>query len=201
MQLSAIDREMTDYRTLYSLIGNWSRLGEKRFPDGTRWIGHTPYRFPEAYLHQLYSPLDETNVIELEDQLERNLPQNFRRFLKIHNGANLFDCLVTVDGMRRSWNRTDFDVAAQQPFSILTKNIDERPKSAPPQMLFIGSLGDDRELVGMWPDGRVVQWDSKNAIDVGNTYDSVFGFLLAEAQKAEALFDDNGRRKSDGVVN
>lgn len=42
------------YREIRALVEKWKNLGHKTYPDGTEWIGHTPDRAPEAYLHQLY---------------------------------------------------------------------------------------------------------------------------------------------------
>ncbi|MER8907164.1 SMI1/KNR4 family protein [Mesorhizobium sp. M0854] len=183
------------YRELRTLVDKWKRLGTKTYPDGTEWIGHTPDRAPEAYLHQLYAPLDAIGIGQMESEISRRLPDNFRCFLMLHNGIGLFANYINVYGLRRSWSRTNLVEAGQQPFSILEPNVQRRPGNAPDDVLFIGSLGDNRNLIAMNPDGRVFRWESDDPL-LGsiNSYSSVFTFLLEEANEAAALFDPDGRR-------
>lgn len=141
-----------------SLVERWTALGQNIFPDGTRWIAHTPERAPLAYLHQLFASLDDNLIDELELDLEYPLPRTFRQFLRLHNGIGLFADSINIYGLRRSWSRTNLVEAAQQPFSIFTPNFDERPQAAQEDVLFIGSLGGNGDLVAVVPDGRVFCW-------------------------------------------
>lgn len=184
------------YREVRALVDQWRSLGCKTYPDGTEWIGHTPHRAPEAYLHQLYAPLDATRVRQLEIEILRHLPDSFRCFLMHHNGIGLFANYINVYGLRNSWSRTNFAEAGQQPFSILVPNIKRRPHSAPDDMIFLGSLGKDRRLVGARPNGGVFLWESDNTLSGAvKSYSSVFTFLLEEAIEAAALFGPDGRRR------
>ena len=183
------------YRELRALVDRWRRLGQKPYPDGTEWIGHTPHRAPEAYLHQLYAPLGAIGIGQMESEILCRLPDNFRRFLMLHNGIGLFANYINIYGLRGSWSRTNLVEAGQQPFSIMEPNVKRRPISAPDDVLFVGSLGHNRDLIGMNPDGRVFQWVSTLS-GSAKSYSSVFTFLLEEANKAEALFDPHGRERS-----
>jgi SMI1-KNR4 cell-wall len=188
-----LPEEKEQYAELRSMVDEWKRCGERVYPDGTRWIGHTPDRGPEAYLHQLFAPLDEESIGDLEDELSYDFPGSFLRFMQIHNGIELFANHINIYGKRRSWNRTNDVEAAQQPFSILTPNVYERPDDAPKNLLFIGSLGDERKLVCVLPSGQVQRWDKVSSSTKKETYPSVFNFLLIEARKVRRLFDDLGR--------
>ncbi|WP_164783932.1 MULTISPECIES: SMI1/KNR4 family protein [unclassified Mesorhizobium] len=181
------------YREIRALVDGWKSLGYKTYPDGTEWVGHTPHRAPEAYLHQLYAPLGATGIEQMETELSDRLPDNFRCFLMLHNGIGLFANYLNIYGLRRSWSRTNLVEAGQQPFSILVPNVQRRPISAPDDVIFIGSLGDNRNLIGMNPDGSVFRWES----DV-KSYSSVFAFLLEEANEEAALFNPDGRRRESG---
>jgi hypothetical protein len=182
------------------LIDAWAAQGEQVYPDGTRRIGHIPHCAPEAYLHRLFAPLDEPSIEELQNQLDWDFPESFRRFLSLHNGVGVFSMFINVYGMRTSWTRTDPVVAAQQPFSILNPNVDRRPAEAPDDLLFIGSLGDQRDLIGMLPDGEVSLWMPKAGVVPPKQYEDVFDFLLTETKKARVLFDNRGRRKDGSDV-
>ncbi|MER9837999.1 SMI1/KNR4 family protein [Mesorhizobium sp. M0145] len=182
------------YREIRASVDKWKSLGYKTYPDGTEWIGHTPHRAPEAYLHQLYAPLDAIGVGQMESEISCRLPDNFRCFLMLHNGIGLFANYINVYGLRRSWSRTNLVEAGQQPFSILEPNVQRRPSNAPDDVLFIGSLGDNRNLIGMNPDGRVFRWESDDPLSGSiKSYTSVFTFLLEEANEVAALFDPDGR--------
>ena len=136
----------------------------------------------------------------LQNQLGQFIPDNFCRFLSLHNGVGVFTMYINIDGMRGSWTRTDLQLAAQQPFSILTSNVDRRPAKAPDDMLFIGSLGDKRDLVAMMPDGEVSLWSQDASSIPPRRYESVFDFLLTETRKARLLFDDKGRRRDGSDI-
>jgi hypothetical protein len=88
---------------------------------------------------------------------------------------------------------------AQQPYSILTYNIQARPPRAPVDALFVGSLGDKRDLAGLLPDGRLQIFERDTGISRNKSYPSLFDFILEETSSAKALFDELGRRldKSD----
>lgn len=112
----------------------------------------------------------------------------------LHNGIGLFANYISVYGLRRSWSRTNLVEAGQQPFSILEPNIKRRPGNAPDDVLFIGALGDNDDLIGMNPDGRVFRWESDDPLSGSiKSYTSVFTFLLEEANEVAALFDPDGR--------
>ncbi|MER9245610.1 SMI1/KNR4 family protein [Mesorhizobium sp. M0590] len=132
----------------------------------------------------------------MESEISRRLPDNFRCFLMLHNGIGLFANYINVYGLRRSWSRTNLVEAGQQPFSILEPNVQRRPSNAPDEVLFIGSLGKNRNLIGMNPDGRVFRWESDDPLFGSiNSYSSVFTFLLEEGNEVAALFDPDGRRR------
>lgn len=132
----------------------------------------------------------------MENELSRRIPDNFRCFLMLHNGIGLFANYINLYGLRLSWSRTDLVEAGQQPFSIMEPNVKRRPVNAPDDILFVGSLGRKRDLIGMNPNGRVFQWASNDPLSVSaKSYSSVFTFLLEEANRVVALFDEDGRRR------
>lgn len=184
------------YKKVHVLVDQWRALGCKSYPDGTEWIGHTPHRAPEAYLHQLYAPLDDVRINQLEIELLNRIPDSFRCFLTLHNGIGLFANYINVYGLRTSWSRTNLLEAAQQPFSILVPNVKRRPLNAPDDVIFLGSLGKNRQLVGARPDGGVFLWEGDDTFPIlSKSYSSVFAFLLEEATNAATLFGPDGRRR------
>ena len=200
MELSVLSGdERMSYVEFTSLIDQWAILGVRLYKNGTRCIGHIPHRAPEAYLHRLLGPLDDSSIWDMQDVLEWDFPSSFARFLRLHNGVDVFTMFIGIDGFRTSWKRTDDDEMAQQPFDITTHNVHRRPSDAPDDMLFIGSLGDERGLVGLLPTGEVLQWGDKCPVP-GTRYANVFEFLLLETKKARPLFDDIGKRKDGSDI-
>ena len=192
MQLTS--DEQRKYSELRTMVDSWMRLGEKNYSDGTRWIAHTPHRAPEAYLHQLFGPLDTKTIDDLQNQLKYHFPESLKHFFLLHNGLGLFCGFVDVYGLRRSWGRTNMLEIAQQPYSIMTPNVEARPYAAPDEVLFVGSLGDDYDLAGIYPDGVTALFDRQSGVPKDKTYANVFDFVLEEAKAALPLFDDFGRR-------
>ncbi len=192
----ASEEDARAYREIRSLIDKWRNLGHETYPDGTEWIGHTPHRAPAAYLHQLYAPLGASGIEQLESEVSCRIPEGFRCFLKLHNGIGLFAGLINIYGLRTNWSRTKLVEAAQQPFSILVPNVQRRPINAPDDLLFVGSLGENRNLIAMNPVGTVFRWKSDDPVSNSTkSYSSVFTFLLEEADRVVALFDGDGRRR------
>jgi hypothetical protein len=189
-------QEKESYSELLILVDRWRALGVKRYLGGTLRVGHIPLVAPEAYLHDLLPPISDQGRDILEAEIGLDFPDSLGRFLKIHNGIGLFR-YISIFGWRTSYNRSDMDAMMEQPFSMITPNTKECPDAAPNDFLFVGSLGDERLKVGLWPDGEVGYWDKKTQTVILSGYDNVFEFLLQEARKSEKLFDNNGYRVDD----
>jgi SMI1 / KNR4 family (SUKH-1) len=183
----------TKYEELRRIIDPWARLGTRKYLNGTLRIGHVPHIAPEGYLHHLLPPISQENLETLQDKIGWDFPESLCELLKIHNGISLFDH-VSVYGKRTSYKRSDIDAMMEQPYDMVLPNTLERPDNAPEELIFIGSLGDDRQLVGVWPDGSISLWDPEKESASRPLYGNVFDFLLRESIKAQSLFDDNGHR-------
>jgi hypothetical protein len=187
------EQEIKSYHELRKIVDQWSILGIRRYTGGTLRIGHIPHVAIEGYLHLLLPPISDQGIEALKTETGLDIPYSLQRLLKIHNGIEIFD-YVTLFGLRTSYKRSDMDAMMEQPFNMVTPNTKERPDAAPSDFLFVGSLGDDRLKVGLWPDGEVGYWDKKTQTVVPSGYYNVFEFLLEETRKAERLFDEKGRR-------
>jgi hypothetical protein len=108
---------------------NFENLGKEVTPSGAVLIGHAPHIAPMAWLHSIYPVLTEEDIIELEFDLKKSIPQAYRDFLKNYsNGLKLFTITLTFYGMRKVLGRTD--EASRQPFALSTPNNYERPKNS-----------------------------------------------------------------------
>jgi hypothetical protein len=183
------------YLELYSRLSAWANLGRRVYPGGTERIGHIPRTAPEGYLHSLFPPLSPEDIDNLEVALNKKLPKNFRQFLLIHNGIEVFDQIKFYGSRKGPNKRGDIDAMMELPLSILTPNNRERPERAPSDIVFIGSFGPERRLIGMRPDGQIGLWNEASAKLDDTGFSDILGFLLAQTKKAECLFDAEGYKK------
>jgi hypothetical protein len=73
-------------------------------------------------------------------------------------------------------------------------NTMERPDFAPSRLVFIGSIGDDRQRIAMNADGSIGIWDGRRAKLREPMYESVFDLLVEEVRRINGFFDRAGRR-------
>ena len=111
-------------------------FGYVRQPDGTERYGHVPHVAPEAWFHVLFAPLTENEVGLLEVDLDTELPPQFRRWLQLSNGLNMFSRRLVLYGLRADYSRNP-DVWL--PFHIKNAQVEERPPDAERSFVFIGS--------------------------------------------------------------
>jgi hypothetical protein len=185
--------EMESYCRLRNIIDAWARLGSRQYANGTLRIGQVPHVAPEGYLHRLLPSIDLESLELLQDEIHSNLPSSVCRFLLIHNGIGLYR-YINIFGRRTSYRRNDIDAMMEQPYDMVSANTIERPDNAPESLVFVGSIGDEKKPVAVWPDGKICLWNVGQEKIVLTSYRSLFEFLLGESLKAERLFDAEGRR-------
>lgn len=167
-------------------------LGERVLPNGSRLICHVPHVAPEAWLHAVYAPLLERDIISLEKQIRRPIPPVFKEFLKVANGIQIFSCSMSIDGLRANFARTGD--AVWQPFSIVTPNTIERPKDAQESFFFIGGYEwDGSRLYIDSKTSKVFRSESGTAKPI-NEWNNFEEMLVTETIRIALLFDDQGRR-------
>jgi hypothetical protein len=182
-----------DYAKLRGLIDPWNRLGSKKFPAGTVAIGHVPHVAPEAWLHCLMPPLDQDSLEVLQGEIDRDFPSDLKQLMLLHNGMRLFNGLISVYGLRTSYQRSNMDAMQEQPFDMVRLNTLERPRNVSDELVFFGSIAYALESVAIKPDGTVSVWSKPRNLLLRRVYRSLFDFLVAEAVKANQRFDKDGR--------
>ena len=73
----------------------WSNAGDVTNEAGTRLIGHMPEIAPKAFMHLVYAPLSESELLDLTARLGTPLPAQLKQFLCNANGLSIF-----LDDMR-----------------------------------------------------------------------------------------------------
>lgn len=118
--------------------------GKRLFRNGAMGYGHRPTIAPDAWCHITFPPVDEAAICDLERGLGMQLPGMYRGFLSWSNGLHLFGNSLHVFGHRVSYDRSP---DTRQPFDVSTPNVDERPRDARADAVFVAAYGFDGSMV------------------------------------------------------
>src|SRR4051794_12669647 len=116
-------------------LNRWTPIGHNVIDDGTELIGRIPHVAPFAWLHYLFAPVGN---IDIEFYCERILNfkyYNYKNFLLIFNGVNLFSKNLYLLERRTSYRR---DGSIHQPWELSDTNLVPTEEGAPPYTLIIG---------------------------------------------------------------
>ncbi|WP_442580830.1 SMI1/KNR4 family protein [Mesorhizobium sp. ASY16-5R] len=185
-----------DLDDLKQKAGKWSHLGERHLSDGTVLIGRMPKKGPGAYLHRFFGPLTDAEIDQLETQIRRSIPDRLRRFYKQANGVNCFDGSLFIFGMRRSWDRSEFDAMLCNPFDLFVPAITSTSRSPSGSGLCISRYGDGSSVF-IEPDDSVVRAPEDSSRRVLNRWASFDHWISAEFDRISLFFDDPGLCSTD----
>lgn len=118
---------MEVFTEIMKYIQTFGKYGCKEYENGTKLYGHAPFIAPKAYNFRVFSVLSEQEIIELEQNMHREIPIAYRSFLMRNaNGLNLFNTTLCFYGLRKSYCRSL--EAIPEPFSLSELNRFERLK-------------------------------------------------------------------------
>ncbi len=177
-------------RQVMEIMNRAEKLGVRRLSEGQRLIGNIEWLAPEAYLHVLYGPLGDRELLLLESQIERPIPEELKEFYRWTNGLSLFAYKLTIDGWREDDARGGDGM--WEPYSLVVPNVFERPVDAPQGMVFFGGYEDDASLLGMMPDAPEIYRFAHGSVNVLNKWEDLWTMLTCEADRLSQLFDNNG---------
>ena len=168
-------------------------LGERTLDNGTRLVGHIPHVAEEARLHLVFAPLTSQDIDYIENQLGLGIPNDLRMFYSYHNGLSLFSGSLSIDGLRRNYNRTGDDV--WQPFDILVANKFESPDDLSNSCFLIGGYRQDGSRLYIDSKTSRVFRSARATSKPLNEWSSFEEMLLKETRRLDKLFDKDGKRK------
>ena len=177
---------------LSSLIDIYKRNGEQTLPNGTRLICPTPFVAPKAWLHQIFYPLNNADISELEAQLTSYIPSQYKAFLQEANGVNLFNTSLCFYGFRLHLNTRNSWETTAQPFSILTPNTIESRINCLSDVLVIGGYDWDGSELYMNPENEVFRVGLNSQAPI-NYLPSFEEMLKQEIERLTTLYDFDGR--------
>ena len=190
MQSSTMDY----FDELLTLLKRWDPLGSRNTAGGVRLIGHVPHVGTMAYLHRVYNPLKENDILEIEQQIGRTLPRALRFFFKRANGADFFVNQLSLFGLRNNYDRALTD-AIYCPLAIGTPNVRERIKDAPHNAIFFGFYAQDgSNIFALNDDPRVFVCPRYAITPLLFEWPNFETFLLTEVKRLAAPYDDTGRK-------
>jgi hypothetical protein len=172
-------------------------FGSRVLQDGTELIGHTPHVAPQAWFHVLFPGLTASQIESLEHALKRPLPREYRSFLTQMNGIRLFSGSLSIDGLRRSYERTGD--AVWQPFNVVDVNTIERPAGAGPSDFVVGGYKADGSLLCVDADTDETWRRDRDRPAPLNHWPSLLHTLADEAERLAGHFDDAGKRIDPSV--
>ena len=175
---------------IFDKLENYSFLGKEILSNGRHLIGRAPHIAPQAWLHKFGAGLNEKEIIELELEIKIPIPSEFRKFLKLTNGLNIFVSAFCIYGKRNNYIRNIEN--SWQPFDIVTPNTFERPKNAKRSNLFVGTYSWDGSGVYIDVETGKVHYHKRFDATSLLEWDNFGEMLSSEIERIIALFDKNG---------
>ena len=171
--------------------------GFKEFKNGAKLFGKAVHVAPEAYNHKLFKPLNEEDIRLLENEMNTNIPTEYKDFLlNKTNGLLFFVTSFSLDGLRKQLGR-DLEAGAQ-PFDLQTPNILEKPQNAKKEHFFIGGYGYDASKLYIDSlTGKVFFCKRRDATPLFE-WSSFEEMITEETKRLFKLYDSNGVRLVSG---
>ena len=165
----------------------YKALGKKILNDGTELFGNDKNIAPQAWLHQIYPPLNKDEINSIEIMIGLVLPNSLADFYYEMNGFSIFIRRLSIDGLRK-----DFSISVEaswQPFSIETVNKKERPLNAKKEDVFIGFYSENGNLLYInSKDERVFSCTVDDAIPL-KTWNNFKDFFVDEVTNFFSKYD------------
>lgn len=153
----------------------YKSLGHKILNGGTELFGNDTKIAPQAWLHQIYSPLKNDEIKILEQLVEIEFPNSLVDFYYEMNGFSIFSRKFSINGLRKDFSRNI--ESAWQPFSIETKNIKERPFNAKKEDIFIGFYSENGNVVFMDAKTEKISICTSNDATSLRSWNNLYEFL------------------------
>ncbi len=182
---------MHEYLELLSLLEKWESGGKLILNNGTKLICRTPHIGSQAWLHEIYHPLTNDQILNIQKKFKSKIPSDFIEYLKVANGLNVFSDTLSIWGLRTSYKRNGDET--YQPYDLFFENEEMKGLFSNNWLMF-GSYS--------W-DGSTMAYDldsNSNKVFLCNPdsfqklkeWDSLLSWINSEIQRLSSLFDENG---------
>jgi hypothetical protein len=177
-------RDLKIITPMYEQMLRFSFLGKEKKPDGTMFYGRAPHVAPVAFLHKLYPPLTDEQIIELGNVAGNKIPRHLADLYRECNGLHYFSDSLSIDGLRIE--------GAHQPYDIDIPNVYERPKDAEDNIIFFGGYSWNGSLFYTKVNDEKIYWCDRKSTKPLKHWNSIEDFIYQEANRIAALFDSKG---------
>ena len=179
-------------KSVLALLEHWKRFGCERTNDGADLIGRALHVAPQAWLHQIFPPLNFAGERKLAADVSGFASSRAREVLREFNGCILFSSNLYLLGRRTSYDRSG---SVHQPWDIYSSNALNQHHEVPSGALVIGGSNCLYHGVTITEteDRRVEAYDRVSPYRKLFEWASVDDWLFAEIGRLARLFDDQGR--------
>ena len=177
-------------REIRNILEKSAATGCKRLQNGAELIGHVPHVGEDAYLHAIFSGLQNIEIKKIESELQISLPPEYEKFLEEHNGFILFQGAISLSGLPANNNRT---ISDRQPFSLRDDNMSGRPRGSSRGDFFIGSYDWDGSLLFMTEPTKSVYLRRRDDSAVRWEWPSLGVMISSEVARLAEHYDEVGR--------
>jgi len=171
----------------------WDTLGFVEAEDGGFATGHMPGEAPYAYLCRCYAGLSDEGLACAEEESGRYLPEPYKDFLKVFNGAQIMG--ISLLGATMGINPRSLDDPIGQPIGIRYQNLYYlRPGYIPEGHFGIGSMNGDWYSQGqlyLTSTGEVELYHRDFDL-VGARWPCLSSFLEDEVSRQMTRYRDDG---------
>ncbi len=186
---------MNNIDNILDHIKGYRNLGERKLENGTLLIGKAPHIAPQAWLHSIYPSLAEEQIKELENRMQVEIPIDYKIFLKMCNGLNVFNTTFNLYGYRGSHSRNIED--AWQPFDLIKPNTIERPADASKNVFIIGGYDWDGSRLYIDKNTNRTHFCKRDKAVSLYEWNSFEDMLESEIKRLIKLFDQNGKQLNE----
>jgi len=166
--------------------------------NGTIILGKVPHLGPEAWLHEIYAPLNEQEIKSLELNLKMNLSTSIKDFYRCCNGLSIFSDELRLYGYQKIFTRSI--EADREPYSIILKNVEERLKDAKKEYLFLGSYKEDgSQIIYNQLNGKVVRSERYASKKILNEWENIVIFLESEIIRLSKFYSNGFDKDVDAI--
>lgn len=174
-------------KLLLERILPYKALGYRLLEDGTELFGNDKSIAPQAWLHQIYPALDDTDISKIEFAIQSKLPTSLKDFYQEMNGFSLFVIKMSISGLRND-NLQGIE-SVWQPNSINTPNNDERPYNALYEDIFFAFFAESGNKAYINLKSEKVSICNRNDATALTTYRNLYKFFEKEVTNLFALFN------------
>jgi hypothetical protein len=176
-----------------NILKTYAYLEDDRLEDGTLLIAKAPHIAPLAWLHCIYAPLKNEDILIFEKEIGKEIPNEYGNFLKISNGLSVFNTTLSLFGKRNNYKRS-ID-AAWQPFDLVLPNTHEKPYNATGNEFIIGCYDWDGSYLYINRENKTIHLCKNDDIKSLYEWESFEDMLYSEIRRLVELFDSKGKEK------